>query len=591
MSIIKNVKKLISSFRFFGLYIILYTLSSYISTIGTVITAKIITLQLFDERCSIRQVIFSLLILTVILVSSEFGKHYFDSRCNTCITDIRTKYSIDLYDKISNLSYCCIEDSEFLDKNQNVIMSVDSYNKGFQPFCESMYRTPSCFFVFISLIVLIAMNDLLSAIALLLSLLPSIFILKSKSTNTSEIVRSIGCNKRHQMYFYKTLNKKAAAKDIRIFNLKNIILSDYSNAEDKYLKSLNILYENKLIKKIIICILNYISIIVATALIVIRFYNGKLLVSDLVTYLQIILLIRSNFFQLADNLYSLTNEKSIIDSYYNFINTNPNKAFAMDLNRQLYSDRSRDWSIYVNNLYFSYSDKNDNILSNITFSANRGDRIAIVGINGAGKSTIIKLIAGIYQNYKGSIFLNGKELSLYKSYEKKKLVSVVNQKVIIYPCTIREYIMGNRCDFDEKLFNEVINEVGLRDKIERLYFKENTHLDKNFYPDAVELSGGEAQKLSIARALYSGSEIIILDEPFANLDINTEKKLYNELGEKHLNKTIIMVTHRLSSIKKCDNILLINNRELIEHGSFHELIMMKGAFYEMYIQQRNMYFK
>ena len=179
----------------------------------------------------------------------------------------------------------------------------------------------------------------------------------------------------------------------------------------------------------------------------------------------------------------------------------------------------------------------------------KGEKLAIVGANGAGKTTLVKLLCGFYYPTEGNIKLNGHEISEYNIEAYYSLISAVFQDIYLLPVTIAEFVSSSENEIDREKVTDVISQAGLEDKVKALPNGIDSKLMKGVFDDSIEMSGGEKQKLMLARALYKDAPIIVLDEPTAALDPIAENKLYLKYSELTANKTSVYISHRLASTR------------------------------------------
>lgn len=248
-------------------------------------------------------------------------------------------------------------------------------------------------------------------------------------------------------------------------------------------------------------------------------------------------------------------------------------------------------NIEFKNVSFKYPRSKEFTLKNVSIKINEGEKLSVVGLNGAGKTTFIKLLARLYDPTEGEILLNGVNINEYDYDEYMKLLSVVFQDFKLMSFSIKENIALN--DFN-KVKDEEIEEVliksGFGKDLEKLPKGINTPVYKNFDEGGIEFSGGQAQKLAIARAVYKDAPIVILDEPTAALDPKAEYEIYSKFNELIGKKTTIYISHRLSSCRFCDNIAVFQKGKLIQYGTHDELVKDKGNEYEtMYSAQAQYY--
>lgn len=251
-----------------------------------------------------------------------------------------------------------------------------------------------------------------------------------------------------------------------------------------------------------------------------------------------------------------------------------------------------DWNkaheIEFRNVSFCYPGTENYILEDINIKIKEGERLSIVGLNGAGKSTFVKLLCRLYDVTSCEILLDGKNIESYDYAEYKKLLSVVFQDFKLFSYSIDKNIkMGTEaqtCDM-----REIYRMSGIDSWVENLEKQGETLLYKHYDSTGIEPSGGQAQKIAIARAVYHDAPIIILDEPTAALDPVAEFEIYSKFNQLIQNKTAIYISHRLFSCKFCDKIALFDKKKIQEYGSHEELIKKDGLYAQMYKTQAKWY--
>lgn len=237
---------------------------------------------------------------------------------------------------------------------------------------------------------------------------------------------------------------------------------------------------------------------------------------------------------------------------------------------------------------FSYPGSNNMILEHVSFRVNKGERVSIVGLNGAGKTTIVKLICRLYTVNDGDIRINGKSIYLYEYESYIKLLAVVFQDFKLFGYTINQNILLG--DVDKTLDGEKLYEMcGIANWVNQQEQKGNTLIGREFDNRGIEPSGGIAQKIAIARALHRDAPIVILDEPTSALDPVAEYDIYNRFNDLILNKTAFYISHRLSSCKFCDRIIVLDRKHIVEDGTHNQLMSQNGLYAKMYQTQAKWY--
>ena len=248
-------------------------------------------------------------------------------------------------------------------------------------------------------------------------------------------------------------------------------------------------------------------------------------------------------------------------------------------------------TIELRDVWYKYDGAEDFTLKGINVTLHAGESLALVGVNGAGKTTLVKLICGLYRPTKGEILVNGKQIDEYNIEEYYTMISAVFQEIRPVCFTMFEYVASadiNRSSAREDAVT-AMKLAGIWDKIESLEHGMDTHLMKGIYDDGVDLSGGEMQKLVLARAIYKNGNILILDEPTAALDPIAENKLYLQYRELTRGKTSVYISHRFASTRFCDRIVLLEGGVITESGTHEELMEQNGQYAYMFGVQAKYY--
>lgn len=240
------------------------------------------------------------------------------------------------------------------------------------------------------------------------------------------------------------------------------------------------------------------------------------------------------------------------------------------------------------NVGFSYNNT-DYVLNGINLEIKPKDKIAVVGYNGAGKTTLVKLLLRLYDATDGTIFLDGKNITDYKLNDYRNLFGTAFQDFKIFSCSLRENVTLSTDKADDSEVTNVLESAGMASKLSALKDGLDTQLTTEFSDDGVNLSGGEAQKTAIARAFYRKAPIIILDEPSAALDPISEYEFNNSILKEGKDKTVVFISHRLSTTRNADKIIMLENGQIIEYGSHSELLKQDGKYAEMWRVQAGQY--
>lgn len=257
--------------------------------------------------------------------------------------------------------------------------------------------------------------------------------------------------------------------------------------------------------------------------------------------------------------------------------------------RAFCDDGDNDYEIEFCNVSFKYPGSNNYALRNVNIKFKIGERLAVVGMNGSGKTTFIKLLCRLYDPTEGTILLNGIDIRKYDYDAYMSIFSVVFQDFKLFSFSLGENVAACS-DYDEAKVIDCLNKVGFKDRMESMTDGVHTALYKDFGGNGVEVSGGEAQKVAIARALYKNAPFIILDEPTAALDPIAEYEIYSQFNSIVQNKTVVYISHRLSSCRFCDKIAVFDEGSIVQTGSHDKLVLQEsGKYFELWNAQAQYY--
>ncbi|MDY3286633.1 MAG: ABC transporter ATP-binding protein [Eubacteriales bacterium] len=286
--------------------------------------------------------------------------------------------------------------------------------------------------------------------------------------------------------------------------------------------------------------------------------------------------------ELSDGAYFLATDRRFYADLSEFA------ALSTADERRGFADTGDFGRIEFRNVRFRYPGTENYILDGVNLVIERGRHYAFVGINGAGKTTVTKLLLGLYDDYEGEILLDGRELREYSREARQKLFSAVFQDFVRYEIPLDENVRLGKPDASEAEIAEALETVGLRERAETLPQRLHTLLGK-LRPGGIDLSGGEWQRVAMARCAVKPAPVKILDEPTAALDPIAESRVYRHFGELSRGATTIFISHRLGSTRLADVIYVLDHGRVSEYGSHDALMANRGVYYEMYESQRSWY--
>lgn len=384
------------------------------------------------------------------------------------------------------------------------------------------------------------------------------------------------------MYMGTVIANESNAKDFRLYGLQDYWLGKSKNGKigRSFTEYGIFVGRNRAKFSFVVQLLaGYIYIYVS-----VMAMSGSISTGDVLMYAGAIITMMTSVQDAILKYNEIAYNNEYLKLYEEFIKR-PNMHYDGTLPIEKRDDKRYELSFY--NVSFKYPGSDKYILKDINMTFNIGEKLALVGLNGAGKTTLIKLLLRLYEPTEGEIRLNGIDIGKYDYDEYVQIFSVVFQDFGIFDFPLDENIAASE-DVDSARVKKVIDQVGLTELVNSLPDKEHTLLYHE-NGDGVALSGGEAQKLAIARALYKDAPFVILDEPTAALDPIAEAEIYENFDTLVGDKTAIYISHRMSSCKFCDRIVVINNGRIEEAGSHDTLMDKNGLYAKMYNTQANYY--
>ncbi|MDU5723748.1 MAG: ABC transporter ATP-binding protein [Clostridium butyricum] len=421
-------------------------------------------------------------------------------------------------------------------------------------------------------------------IALIISMVPGfVGTIIAKSIDYKNNVDLLP-SERMQSYISSLFFNKNFLKEAKIFKLRDYLLTKWSeifknikNAKIKILaKESKITFiGNNVIQ---------ISTVIVNIYLVYNIFSSKITLGDYVALTEAIVVLQSELGNIAMNVGELFE----IGLYNKSLMTIINEDSVATFNNEDMLEKIQ--TLELKNISFKYPNNKKTVLNNISLKINKGEKIAIVGYNGSGKSTLINIILGIYTNIEGDYELNGIKVDKSTINKYQSRMTMIFQDFIRYKLSIRENVaFGNIQNIsNDELIKDSLREVGLEENIEKLPCSINTILSKEF-TNGTELSGGEWQKLAMARSLIKDSDVVIFDEPTSALDPIAELEVSDLLNNTCKDKTTIMISHRLGITKFADRIIVMKEGKIIERGSHKELIKKNGEYKKLYESQAEFY--
>ena len=388
-------------------------------------------------------------------------------------------------------------------------------------------------------------------------------------------------------YVVRKSRETAPAKDIRIFGLRPWLTDVYTDAM-RTLFALRKRAEGVYIwSSILSLVLTLLRNGIAYSYLINLALSNGLSVSEFLLYFSAVGGFASWVNGILRDFGTLHRQSLDISSVREFLEYK--EPFKFDDGEPLKFDEFGKYEIRLENVSFRYPNAEKDALSHINLTLRPGEKVAVVGLNGAGKTTLVKLICGLYDPTEGRVLLNGRDIRDYNRRDYYKMFSAVFQNFSLMAVSVAANVAQTEDNIDFARVKDCISKAGLTKKIESLPEKYESKLNREVYDDATTLSGGETQRLMLARALYKNAPFLILDEPTAALDPIAESDMYNKYNEIAKGRTSVYISHRLASTRFCDRILFISDAVISEEGTHDELMRTGGGYAKLFAVQSKYY--
>ena len=390
-------------------------------------------------------------------------------------------------------------------------------------------------------------------------------------------------------YFSNIMCSKDHVKEVRMFGMSDLLIGKYKEVFASYFGGLKRLIVSEGMWHIVLSVLTTVVNCALYIFIARKVFTGELQIGDYSFYTSALSNIAGGVATLVSTTASIYEGTLFIDNMMSFMKEEQHIIPRLSEPKKVRHGEGH--IIEFRNVSFRYPGTERDVIKNVSFTLNPRESVVLVGLNGAGKTTLLKLLTRLYDPTEGEILLDGVDLRDYDVADLYKMFGIIFQDFGKYAFSVRENIsFGDLSkEIDDERISYAAAQSGAKDFIERMPDSYKTPLMRIFEDNGLELSGGQWQKLAIARAFYSDADVMILDEPTAALDALAEQEIYNEFDALSKNKTTIFVSHRLSSATRASKIIVLEYGELVEEGTHNELMALHGKYYELFSTQASRY--
>lgn len=512
-----------------------------------------------------------------------FVRTYLDKWSYNKISLLRLDYLKDCCVKMMDMAYCHTEDAGFMAKYNKAFTATQSNNNGVEGIYHQMFELPAILLTTLILAVQIALLSPWVLLGLSLGLLCTVTASRRSYAYRYAKEKDLAVWRRRIGYYSNVTSDFSYGKDIRMYGLKQRIRENYDRQIAGY-KSVRVLVAAREYRWGFLALAGLLTGDILTyATLAGRALNG-MSVAEFSMYLAAAATLSATLSQAAEKFGVILGEAQYVRAMFAFLDADLGEKGG---DREPLCREAPE--IVFDDVSFRYPGSDKWVFRHLDLTVRAGEKLAVVGVNGAGKSTLVKLLMGLFSVTEGQIRIDGIPV---EEYDKKALYSMfapVFQEVNVLAFTVRENVAGRLTEIDDARVEEALRRAGLREKIKGLPEGMGQMVLKVVDENGALFSGGENQKLAIARALYKDAPVAVMDEPTAALDALAEEEIYRDFDGLVRGKTAIYISHRLASTRFCDHIALIGPEGVEEYGTHEELMEQKGEYYRMFSVQGKYY--
>lgn len=590
MKYVKNIKNVVISIKYMVMVSIKYNYKYLVLLIPAILLAAVSPFiailfpkWIIDSITSGRDVRFVIMLAVVMfvlrLIVSQLSSLIGHAQTLN-LADINTKMSLGIIEKTMSIKYEYLENAEYLDLKERAEKCIDS---GYTiskianvtlDFISSLLQIMGLFYIVSKI------NILIFAVVIIVIVINSfVKSVEAKKTHSIREKFSVLARKLFELIYISWDYKYA--KDIRVYHLKDWLNEKKDHLHKRFSRSLVAEFMYSSITNLFQNVLNILQEGLFYVYLAYKFFAGSLTLGDFTMYLSAVSQFSACMGKVMGSYVSLYEASMYIEDYRRYMELEEIKQIAME-GQDLQIN-----TIEFKDVCFKYPNTDNYVLSNVSFTIKKGEKLSVVGDNGAGKTTLIKLLLRLYLPDSGSISVNGINIEDINFAEYAKAISVVFQDYQLFAFTVAENIAYHEPQLSR--LDKTADKIGIKNKIDHLPDGYETYMSREFSENGIEFSGGEQQKIAIARALYKDSGMVILDEPTSNLSPMAEYELYRDFSKVTENRTVIYISHRMSSCRLCDKVLVLENGSVLEYGSHSELMRLDGKYKTMFEIQAKYY--
>lgn len=489
--------------------------------------------------------------------------------------------------KVLGMEYETLETPDMLDRLQKAKRATAKNNNGVLGFMQDMQTLMTQFTCIIAAVGIISTLDpWIVVIIFVLSLIQFEYFDYIRIKAKAVLWDAMAGNWRKLDYMITVSTDFSYAKDVRVYGMRKWLGAKQKELDADELSRWNQSRQYWIYNAIFSSGITLIQTAVIFGWLIYGMLVNGLSIGDFILYSGSAVAFSGNIHSFLQSLGDMRDRSSRVDDFRSFMDIRTSD----EVKKTVPVPKADKYVFKFENVSFKYKGQDTYALKDLDLTLEAGQRLAVVGLNGAGKTTFIKLLLRLYDVTEGRILCNGTDIREFDRTEYFKLFAPAFQEVELFAFKLSENVsMRTDAETDKALAEKYLRDAGLSEKLDELPNGTDTEILKVLYDDGVDLSGGEKQKLALARALYKNAPIIILDEPTAALDALAEYCLYQSFDGMIGDRTAVYISHRLSSTRFCDKIAMFVAGEMVEYGTHKELLEKNGAYAEMFRVQAQYY--
>lgn len=564
------------------------------TAMGTVTAALTVTrllvtpivLRYVEKKASLSSLVLIILVFSFLLVGLSGLLAYLKDNKLFGRIDVRSSIIYDVATKFCETSYSNLMDTDFIEANDSATRATSANSRSTEHIWETLQGILANILGFTAFLFVVTGLDMrLMAVVIVTSGLSYLISKKiDENAENPEYEEKIVIN-----FFYMINNatNRTLAKDIRIFGLKNWI-DELKDKSYRAYKEYRIGSEKtKFFANICDVVLTFLRNGIAYFILIKMTIDNGMTASEFLLYFGAIGGFSEWVKGILEGFLQLHKESLEISRMREFLDWE--EPFRFEGGEELDINTNLPYEICLENVSYMYPHAKDYTIRNLSLTVRAGEKLAIVGLNGAGKTTLVKLICGLLDPTEGSVLLNGTDIRKYNRRDYYKLFSSVFQDFSIIAGSVAENVAQSVIDVNADKVLKCIEKAGLSSMIEGLNEGIETKVGREVFLDGHDFSGGQIQRLMLARALYKDAPILTLDEPTAALDPIAENDIYLKYNSMTKGRTSLFISHRLASTRFCDRIILLSEGRIIEEGTHEDLLSLQGEYANLFEVQSKYY--